>query len=61
MNKRIIQLTRNNHIRSTIEWHKWQVQFDEINKKMLDLNFSLVRIIEDNGLCGVAFYRKEKI
>lgn len=42
-----------------LEWHKWIVSRDEVEKMLGDQNFELVEVLEELDQTGIAWYRKK--
>jgi FkbM family methyltransferase len=43
-----------------IEWHKYRVPFEEMDRFLKQYGLTFVKIIEDIGLNGTAFYKRQR-
>lgn len=42
-----------------IEWHKWVLQLDYLNRRLGTQNFQLISVLKEDTICGLALYQNE--
>ncbi len=46
---------------AVIEWHKWHIRLEEMDRKMEKAGFRRYEIAKEDDICGVAFYKNQSL